>query len=111
MAAALTDAVARRTALGLSQSEFARLLVVPAATLRNWEQNRYSCEPAVRILLRLIDHEPASRVTSYAYVNPLIAVVLGAVVAGERLAGLQVAGMALVLSGVVATVRARTRPA
>jgi DNA-binding transcriptional regulator YiaG len=54
----LSHAQAVRRKLGLSQSEFARLLVVPAATLRNWEQNRYSREPAVRALLRLIDHEP-----------------------------------------------------
>jgi drug/metabolite transporter (DMT)-like permease len=56
----------------------------------------------------LIGHEPASRVTSHAYVNPLIAVLLGAVVAGERLALVQVAGAALVLSGVVFTLRARS---
>ncbi|MDQ1470974.1 MAG: hypothetical protein QOJ99_2454 [Bryobacterales bacterium] len=55
----------------------------------------------------LIDHEPASRVSSYAYVNPLIAVVLGAVVAGERLAAVQFAGAALVLTGVVITLRSR----
>jgi drug/metabolite transporter (DMT)-like permease len=56
----------------------------------------------------LIGHEPASRVTSHAYVNPLIAVLLGAVVAGERLALVQVAGAALVLLGVVFTLRARS---
>ncbi len=55
----------------------------------------------------LIDHEPASRVSSYAYVNPLIAVALGAMVAGERLAPVQLAGAACVLSGVVITLRAR----
>jgi drug/metabolite transporter (DMT)-like permease len=56
----------------------------------------------------LIEHEPASRVTSHAYVNPLIAVLLGAVVAGERLALVQIAGAALVLLGVVFTLRARS---
>jgi drug/metabolite transporter (DMT)-like permease len=55
----------------------------------------------------LIEHEPASRVSSYAYVNPLIAVALGAIVAGERLAPAQWAGAGLVLSGVVITLRAR----
>lgn len=56
----------------------------------------------------LIDHEPASRVSSHAYVNPLIAVILGAVVAGERLAPVQFAGGALVLVGVLVTLRSRT---
>ena len=55
----------------------------------------------------LIDHEPASRVSSYAYVNPLIAVVLSAAVGGERLAPVQLAGAACVLSGVVITLRSR----
>jgi drug/metabolite transporter (DMT)-like permease len=55
----------------------------------------------------LIDHEPASRVTTHAYVNPLIAVTLGALVAGERLAATQMAGAVLVLSGVVATLRGK----
>ena len=55
----------------------------------------------------LISREPASRVSSYAYVNPLIAVTLGAVVAGERLAVEQFVGGALVLVGVVFTLRAR----
>jgi len=55
----------------------------------------------------LIDHEPASHVASYAYVNPLIAVTLGAVIAGERFAMVQGFGAALVLLGVAATLRAR----
>lgn len=55
----------------------------------------------------LIDHEPASRVSSYAYVNPLIAVALGALVAGERLAPVQLAGAVSILLGVVITLRAR----
>jgi drug/metabolite transporter (DMT)-like permease len=57
----------------------------------------------------LIEHEPATRVSSYAYVNPLIAVALGAIVAGERLAPAQWAGAGLVLSGVVITLRARVK--
>jgi drug/metabolite transporter (DMT)-like permease len=59
----------------------------------------------------LIDHEPASRVASHAYVNPLIAVILGALVAGERFAGIQFLGAALVLSGVVVTLSGRRRGA
>lgn len=55
----------------------------------------------------LIDHEPASRVTSNCYVNPLVAVALGAAVAGERLALPQFAGAALVVIGVVFTLLAR----
>jgi putative transcriptional regulator len=44
--------------LGLTQPEFARLLGIPVATLRNWEQNRFVMEPAAQTLLKLVDREP-----------------------------------------------------
>jgi drug/metabolite transporter (DMT)-like permease len=55
----------------------------------------------------LIAHESPTRVSSYAYVNPLIALAIGAVLAGERLSLLQIAGAVLVLAGVFATLRGR----
>ena len=51
----------------------------------------------------LIAHEPATRVASYAYVNPVIALLVGAVLAGERLSSLQMIGALLVVAGVFAT--------
>ena len=51
----------------------------------------------------LIAHEPATRVASYAYVNPVIALFAGAVLAGEQLSGFQMAGVFLVIAGVFAT--------
>lgn len=47
-----------RKKLGLTQAAFARLLGIPVATLRNWEQNRFVMEPAAKTLLTLIDREP-----------------------------------------------------
>lgn len=47
-----------RKKLGMTQTEFAGLLGVPVATLRNWEQGRFMLEPAVRALLRVIYREP-----------------------------------------------------
>ncbi len=47
-----------RKKLGMTQTEFAALLRIPAATLRNWEQSRFVMEPAARTLLNLIDREP-----------------------------------------------------
>lgn len=47
-----------RKKLGMTQADFAALLRVPLATLRNWEQNRFVMEPAARTLLDLIDREP-----------------------------------------------------
>ena len=50
----------------------------------------------------LLGHEPATRVASYAYVNPVIAVLLGWSLGGERLSVQVVLGMVLVLAGVLA---------
>jgi drug/metabolite transporter (DMT)-like permease len=51
----------------------------------------------------LLGHEPVGRVASYAYVNPVVALALGAWLAGERLTGLQIVGSSLVVVGVFAT--------
>jgi drug/metabolite transporter (DMT)-like permease len=51
----------------------------------------------------LIHHEPATRVASYAYVNPLIALVIGIALGGEHVSALQAAGAAMIILGVVAT--------
>lgn len=51
----------------------------------------------------------AAVATSYAYVNPVIAVALGALLGGESLSARALAGGALVVLGVVCVVRARAR--
>lgn len=47
---------------------------------------------------------------TYAYVNPVLAVLLGNLVLGEPVTGRTVAGAALVLAGVAAVFRAHARP-
>jgi len=55
---------------------------------------------------------PASTVGTYAYVNPVVAVALGALVLGERLGPGLLAGAALILGAVLlTTIRKRPRPA
>ena len=49
----------------------------------------------------LLLHETPSRIGTYAYVNPLVAVVAGRLLLGERLDALQVAGSAVIFAGVV----------
>ena len=63
---------------------------------------------AFTAFLYLMNRDPASRVASASYVNPLVAVIIGAAVAGERLKPLQVAGAALVICGVFFTLRGKT---
>jgi len=74
---------------------------------------------ALNCYVWLLTREPASKVATYALVNPIVAVVLGALVLGETLtpavmlgAGLTLAGVALVLfhgASPLAFLRRRTR--
>ena len=52
----------------------------------------------------LIARDPTTRVASYAYVNPLIALLLGSLLASERPTPLQYVGAALVVAGVASTI-------
>lgn len=47
-----------REKLQMTQAELAALLRVPLGTLRNWEQNRFSIDPAVQALLLVLYREP-----------------------------------------------------
>jgi len=53
---ALPATIRRR--LGMTQAQFAAVIGVPVATLRNWEQARVEPDPAARALLRILDREP-----------------------------------------------------
>jgi drug/metabolite transporter (DMT)-like permease len=53
----------------------------------------------------LLRVEPATRVSTYAFVNPVVAVVLGAVVGGEPISSRLVLAMALILAAVVLIMR------
>ena len=55
----------------------------------------------------LIGKEPATRVASYAYVNPLVALLLGALFAHERPTPHQYGGAILVLAGVFSALTGR----
>jgi drug/metabolite transporter (DMT)-like permease len=57
----------------------------------------------------LIHHEPATRVASYAYVNPLIALIVGVTLGGENISALQMAGAAMIILGVVATMLSKNK--
>ncbi len=47
-----------RKRLHVSQAQFAHLIGVSAATLRNWEQGRTYPEGAARALLKIASHRP-----------------------------------------------------
>lgn len=49
----------------------------------------------------LLKVRSAAQVSTYAYVNPLVAVLMGVVFAGEHLSLLQIGGLAVILAGVL----------
>jgi putative transcriptional regulator len=55
-----TDVKSVRTDLGQSQSEFARMIGVSVATLRNWEQGRRTPDGPALALLQVAAHNPAA---------------------------------------------------
>ena len=59
-----------RTDLGLSQEQFALLMGVSVATLRNWEQGRRQPHGSARSLLRIAAVEPAAVLRALATREP-----------------------------------------
>src|SRR3954451_23381561 len=53
----------------------------------------------------LLAHAPISQVATYAYVNPVVAIALGAVFVNEEITPLVVAGAAVIVASVAVTVR------
>jgi drug/metabolite transporter (DMT)-like permease len=49
----------------------------------------------------LLQVRPATQVSTYAYVNPVVAVLLGVIFAGEHMSILQIAGLAVILLSVL----------
>lgn len=49
-----------RERLGLTQAEFAIRFGLELDTVRNWEQGRYTPDPAAMILLKIIEQNPAA---------------------------------------------------
>lgn len=59
----------------------------------------------------LLKHVPVTKVATYAFVNPVVAVFLGLALFGERLSGVEVAGMMLILVAVATVILSRTKVA
>lgn len=59
----------------------------------------------------LLRNAPISQVVTHQYVNPIVAIVLGALLLGERLTATTIAGAAVVVGAVFATVRSEGRAA
>jgi len=58
----------------------------------------------------ILHHAPVARVATYAYVNPIVAIALGALVLHERLLPMEWLGTAIILTAVAVVNTARLRP-
>ncbi|MGH9511894.1 MAG: EamA family transporter [Terriglobales bacterium] len=58
----------------------------------------------------LLGHAPVSKVSTYAYVNPIVAVVLGWLVLHEKVDGYILAGSAIVIAAVILVTSAKVIP-
>jgi drug/metabolite transporter (DMT)-like permease len=59
----------------------------------------------------LLQNAPISKISTYAYVNPAVAVVLAALVLGEAVTPLMILGGAVIIAAVAVVIRSETRPA
>lgn len=57
----------------------------------------------------LIAHVPVSKVSTYAYVNPMLAVLLGVVLLGEKLKATEMVGMVAILVSVALVAQSKVR--
>jgi drug/metabolite transporter (DMT)-like permease len=57
----------------------------------------------------LLKHVPVTKVSTYAFVNPVIAVLIGVVTLHERLAPAELAGMVIILIAVATVILSRTK--
>lgn len=57
----------------------------------------------------ILQHWPATKAGTYAYVNPVVAVVLGAMILGEKMTPNMLVGMVVILGGVFLVQRSKIR--
>ena len=59
----------------------------------------------------LLKHVPVTKVSTYAFVNPVIAVLLGVALFHERLAPAEILGSVIILCAVATVILSRTKAA
>jgi drug/metabolite transporter (DMT)-like permease len=98
-------------AVGLATGGRVAFGALPAATWWVWAAAAVATLGGFSAYAIALRGLPVSTVATYAYVNPVIAVLLGVLLVDERFTALQGVGGAIVLVAVVLVVRAERRPA
>lgn len=99
------------TATGFAAGERVDLTTVSSHSWFGWAYLVVFGALAFCAYVYALGHLPVSTVTTYAYVNPMIAVLLGFLLADERFGAAQLAGGVVVVFAVVLVVRAEGRAA
>ena len=102
-------------ALALGSGELHDAQAIAHASARSWLAVAYLCVFGSLIgftsFAWLMNHDDPARVATYAYVNPIVAVLLGALLAHEPLSPRVAVAGAVIISGVIAIVSAPKRQA
>lgn len=103
-------------ALGTALGEWSRFTVSPASMTALAYMSVMGSAVALTAFAYALQHLPASKVMTYAFVNPVIAVFAGAlagrigIVPPEPITAAELIGMAVIVAGVAITTAAPTRP-
>jgi drug/metabolite transporter (DMT)-like permease len=96
-------------AIALVAGDFGRARWTATALLAQGYLIVFGAAAAFTAYIWLLDHVPPSRVSTYAYVNPVVALVLGWVILDETLTGRILVSAAVILIGVILVTTARAR--
>lgn len=96
--------------IALAGGEFSRLTFTPTGVGALLYLIFIGSAVAFTAFVWLMRHAPASKVMTYAFVNPVVAAFLGWLVLGERLDPWALTGMGVIVAGVALTTTAPTRP-
>ncbi|MFN2593989.1 MAG: EamA family transporter [Actinomycetota bacterium] len=96
---------------GLASGEHLALSDISGASLAGWLYLVFAGSIlAFTAYVWLLQHAPISRVATYAYVNPIIAIILGSVILGEQITATMLVGAAIIVLCVAFTVRSERVP-
>src|SRR2546430_1522899 len=80
---------------------------MPRSTLAWSSRPRHAAVNLITAWLFLLRHCDPAKVATYAYVNPIVAVILGALFAGEHLASRTIVAAALIIGSVAIVITAQ----
>lgn len=94
---------------GIATGELARVHFTTRAVAALAYQSVFGSVVGYSAYLYALAHMPTSKVSLYAYVNPVVAVVLGGLILGEPLTWLSITAMIVILGGVAVVQSAKIR--